>query len=294
MSELFRKSSVRCVTPSGFHRMAYVEWGDAANPRVLVCAHGLSRCGRDFDSLAQALASHYRVVCPDVPGRGESEWLRNPMEYVVPTYVADMVTLIARLGVEEVHWVGTSMGGLIGMTLAALPGTPITRLVLNDVGPVVTGVSLARIGTYIGKTPRFASLEAAVQYVRTVSAPFGPHSDAQWHSLTEHVVRREADGQYRMHYDPAIAVPFAAGANAAVEKNGAGKDMLLWPYYDAIRCPTLVVRGAESDLLTRDTALAMTQRGPQARLVEFAGVGHAPTLMQPDQIAAVKDFLLQA
>lgn len=284
MTGVPRQSSVNCITPSGFHRMAYVEWGDAANPRVLICAHGLSRTGRDFDTLARALSSQYRVVCPDVAGRGESEWLRNPMEYVVPTYAADMVTLIARLGVEEVHWVGTSMGGIIGMMLAAMPGTPITRLVLNDVGPVVTAVSLARIREYIGKAPCFTDMAAAERYVRAVSAPFGPHSDAQWRTLTGNVVRRDPDGQFRMHYDPAIAAPDAASA--------LGKDIVLWPYYDAIGCPTLLVRGAVSDLLTRDTAMAMTHRGPKAKLVEFSGVGHAPTLMQEDQVAAVNEFLI--
>ena len=283
-----RKSSVNCVTLSGFHRMAYVEWGDPQNPRVLVCVHGMSRSGRDFDVLAQALAPRYRVVCPDVAGRGDSAWLRNPMEYVVPTYVADMVTLSARLGVDEVHWVGTSLGGLVGMMLAALPGTPVSRLVLNDVGPVVTAVSLARIGSYLGKAPLFSGFEAAEQYVRVVSAPFGPHSDAQWRVLTENVVRRRPDGQYRLHYDPAIAKPFEASANAA----GPGKDMQLWMYYDAIKCPTLLVRGAESDLLTRETAVAMGQRGPKAKRVEFSGVGHAPMFMQDDQISAVKAFLL--
>ncbi|MBM3347709.1 MAG: alpha/beta hydrolase [Betaproteobacteria bacterium] len=279
-----RHSSVKCITPSGFHRMAYVEWGDPANPRVLVCAHGLTRTGRDFDDLAAALAPHYRVVCPDVAGRGASEWLRNPMEYQVPVYAADMVALIARLGVEEVHWVGTSMGGLIGMTLACLPGSPVTRLVLNDVGPVVSGASLKRIAAYVGKAPIFPAFAAAEAYVRVVSAPFGPHSDEQWRRLTEHVVRRDADGRYRMHYDPALAVPFAQDDN--------GKDMALWPYYDAIRCPVLLTRGAESDLLTHATAQAMCGRGPKAKLVEFAGVGHAPTFMHADQIAAVKSFLL--
>ena len=287
MTGVPRKYGVKCITPSGFHRMAYVEWGDPANPRVLVCVHGMSRSGRDFDVLAQALSQHYRVVCPDVPGRGESEWLRNPMEYVVPTYVADMVTLIARLGVEEVHWVGTSLGGLVGMMLASLPGSPVTRLVLNDVGPVITAASLARIGSYLGKAPLFADFNAAEQYVRFVSAPFGPHTDAQWRKLTENVVRRQPDGQYRMHYDPAIAKPFEDAAKA-----GGGKDMALWMYYDAIRCPTLLVRGADSDLLTHDTATAMAQRGPKAKLVEFAGVGHAPMFMQEDQVASVKAFLL--
>lgn len=279
-----RQGNVRCLTPEGFHRMAYVEWGDPDNPRVLVCAHGLTRCSRDFDFLAQAMTSDYRVVCPDVVGRGDSGWLKNPMYYMLPTYAADMTTLIARIGAEEVHWVGTSMGGLIGMTLAAMPDTPISRLVLNDVGPVVTAASLARIGTYVGKAPRFPSLAAAEQYVRITSASFGPHSDAQWRFLTEHVVRQEKDGQWRMHYDPAIAMPFMTGLD--------GKDVQLWGLYDAIRCPTLVVRGQESDLLTSETAATMGQRGPKARCVHFPGVGHAPTLMQEDQIAVVKAFLV--
>jgi pimeloyl-ACP methyl ester carboxylesterase len=208
------------------------------------------------------------------------------MEYAVPTYAADMVTLIARLDVETVHWVGTSMGGLIGMMLAALPESPVSRMVLNDVGPVVTAVSLERIGTYVGKAPRFPSIEAAEQLVRMVSAPFGPHSDAQWRFLTEHVVRREPDGSYCMHYDPAIAVPFNAAA--------PHKDMALWPFWEAVRCPTLVIRGAQSDLLTHETLMQMAATGPKAKTVEFAGIGHAPTLLQADQIATVKDFLLGA
>lgn len=279
-----RQHSVRCLSPAGLHRMAYVEWGEPDNPRVLVCVHGLTRNGRDFDFLAQALAADYRVVCPDVVGRGASGWLKNPMLYVVPSYAADMVTLIARLGAEEVHWVGTSMGGLIGMGVAALSDTPITRLVLNDVGPVLTFASLARIGTYVGKDPVFPSIEAAEQFVRFTSAPFGPHSDAEWRFLTGNVVRRQPDGSWRMHYDPAIAVPFTAGLN--------GQDLDLWGMYDAVRCPTLVLRGQESDLLTPATAAAMEQRGPRARCVEFPGVGHAPTLIHEDQIAVVRDFLL--
>lgn len=284
MSVDHRQSRVLCATASGFHHMAWREWGDPANPRVLVCVHGLSRTGADFDDLAQALAGHYRVVCPDVAGRGASDWLRNPADYAVPVYVNDMVTMLARLGVESVDWVGTSMGGLIGMLMSALPGNPVKRLVLNDVGPVVTAVSLARIGTYIGKAPDFADFAAAEQYVRTVSAPFGPHTDAQWKKLTENVVRRQPDGRFKMHYDPAIGKAFEAA--------GTGKDMELWMFYDRIQCPTMVTRGAQSDLLTREAATAMTQRGPKARLVEFPGVGHAPTFMQADQIAAVKDFLL--
>lgn len=286
MTEAFRREKVQCVTPSGLHRMAYLEWGDTDNPRVVVCVHGLTRCARDFDFLAAELSRDYRVICPDVVGRGDSDWLKNPMEYAIPSYAADMVTLIARLDVESVHWVGTSMGGLIGMMLAALPDTPISRMVLNDVGPVVTAVSLERIGAYVGKAPRLPSIEAAEQLVRLVSAPFGPHTDAQWRFLTEHVVRREADGAYRMHYDPAIAVPFNAGA--------PHKDMALWSFWDAMRCPTMAIRGEHSDLLTRETLAQMAARGPRAKTVELAGIGHAPTLMQPDQIALVRAFLLAA
>ena len=210
MSDPFRRHKVQCSSPSGLHRMAYLEWGRRDNPRVLVCVHGLTRCARDFDFLARELAAHYRVVCPDVPGRGDSDWLKNPMEYQLPVYVSDMVTLIARLDVETVHWVGTSLGGLIGMTLAALPDSPVTKLVLNDVGPVLAAPALARIGAYVGKWPPLPTIEAAEAYVRNVHAPFGPHSDAEWRFLTENVVRKNPDGSLRMHYDPALAVPFAA------------------------------------------------------------------------------------
>jgi pimeloyl-ACP methyl ester carboxylesterase len=286
MGAEFRQRQVQCITPSGLHDLAYTEWGDPAGRKVLVCVHGLSRCGRDFDSLARAMAGDYRVVCPDAPGRGLSGWLKNPMEYQVQIYVADMVTLLARLDADCVHWVGTSMGGLIGMTLASLPETPLQKLVLNDVGPILTAASLHRIGDYLGKAPSFPDFSAAVQYIRAVSAPFGAHSDAEWSALTEHVTRRQPDGSYRMHYDPAIAAPF----NAAKPD----KDIELWPYYDAIKCPTLVLRGALSDVLTRETLAKMAGRGPRASTVEIADVGHAPTLMHADQIAIVRDFLLAA
>ena len=284
MGEEFRQHQVQCVSAGGLHRLAYTEWGDPGERKVLVCVHGLTRCGRDFDALARTMASDYRVVCPDVPGRGLSGWLKNPMEYRVETYIADMVTLLARLDADSVHWLGTSMGGLIGMTLASLAETPLQKLVLNDVGPIVSAVSLARIGEYLGKAPQFPDFATAVQYVRAVSATFGAHSDAQWSTLTEHVVRRQPDGSYRMHYDPAIAVPFSAAAPE--------KDIELWPCYDAIRCPTLVIRGALSDLLKRETMEEMASRGPRAKTLEIAHVGHAPTLMHADQIAVVRDFLL--
>lgn len=285
MSE-FREGRVQCLSAAGFHDMAYVEWGDPANPRVLLCVHGLTRCGRDFDDLARAMCDEYRVVCPDVVGRGRSGRLKDPRLYGIPQYCADMVTLLARLEASTLSWVGTSMGGLIGMALAAQEATPITRLVLNDVGPVVSAVSLARIGEYLGKAPRFASMEQAESFVRLIAAPFGQLSDAQWLHLTVHTVRQVADGVFEFVYDPAIALAFQEAAAAT-----GGKDLELWPMYDAIRCPTLLLRGAQSDLLNLETALEMSRRGPQAALVEFAGIGHAPVLMDEDQIAPVKDFL---
>jgi pimeloyl-ACP methyl ester carboxylesterase len=283
---LFRQRKVQCTSPTGLHRMAYVEWGSPDNPRVLICVHGLTRCARDFDFLARALASEFRVVCPDVAGRGDSDWLKDPMEYQVPVYVGDMVTLIARLGVESVDWLGTSLGGLIGMALAALPGSPIARLVLNDVGPVVTRVSLDRIGNYVGRWPPLPTMEAADAYLRGVNVTFGPHTDAEWRFMTEHVVRPNPDGSLRLHYDPAIAVPFNA--------QPAPHDVELWSLYDSIQCPTMLLRGEHSDLLTRDTANKMSRRGPRAKVAEIAGVGHAPTLIHDDQIQVVREFLLES
>ena len=281
-----RRRSVLCASPKGLHRMAYVEWGDPRNRDVLICLHGLTRSGRDFDDLARALSDQFRVVCPDLAGRGESDRLPDPMLYGVPQYVADMVTLIARLDCETVNWVGTSLGGLTGMALAAQAGNPVKKLVLNDAGPVVSRVALQRIGAYVGVVPKFPSFEKAEEYVRSISAPFGPHSEAQWRTLAEHWVRQAPDGTWQPHYDARMAVAFRAG----MPEKG---DLELWSLYDAIRCPVLVLRGAESDLLTRDTAQAMARRGPRAKVVEIAGVGHAPTLMHPDQIALVRDFLLQ-
>jgi len=279
-----KQRTVQCLSPRGLHKIAYLEWGDPSNSKVLICAHGLTRCARDFDALAAAMADRYRVICPDTAGRGSSDWLADPMLYGVPQYVADMVTLIARLDVEQVDWVGTSMGGLIGMALAAQPGAPIAKLVLNDAGPVVTKVSLERIATYVGMAPVFPDFATAVQYVRTVSASFGPHTDDEWKFLAEIVVRRQPDGRYKMHYDPALAEPF--------KHQMPEGDLELWPLYDAIRSKMLVLRGELSDLLKRETCDAMTQRGPNAKIVEIPGVGHAPTLMHADQIAIVRDFLI--
>lgn len=268
--------------PHGFHRTRYFEWGDADNPRVVVCVHGLTRNGHDFDTLAQALAPHFRVVCPDVVGRGESQWLAYPQDYGYPLYLSDMTALIARTGAARVAWVGTSMGGLIGMMLAAQPGNPIDRLIVNDIGPLVPKAALQRLAAYVGKAPRCASMAEFEAYVRDVFASFGPLTDAQWHRLAATSVRRSEDGGFVPAYDPAIAIAFQGGP----------KDVVLWQVWDAITCSTLALRGKQSDLLLPDTALEMTRRGPRARLKEFEGVGHAPALMSVEQIEVVRDFLL--
>lgn len=268
--------------------MAYWEWGDPANPKVLVCVHGLSRQGRDFDTLARAMSREYRVVCPDVVGRGQSDWLPDPSGYQIPAYAADMVTLLARLNAGTVHWVGTSMGGLIGLVVAALKGSPVTRLVLNDVGPVVQPDALARIGTYLGAPLRWKSLEEAADALWAISQGFGPHTREQWLALTRPMLKPDGDG-FVPHYDLRIAVPFRQ-ITPEVAKAG---ETQIWAMYDSLRCKVLLLRGAESDLLSAATAKAMTERGPKAELHEFAGIGHAPMLNAADQIAVVQEFLLR-
>ena len=283
-----RQSFVQCLSPVGFHRMHYTEWGDPHNPRVLVCVHGLTRCGRDFDFLAQQLADTYRVVCPDVVGRGLSDWLRDPLHYAIPQYANDMVALLARLNVDAVDWLGTSMGGMIGMALAAQPGTPVRKLILNDVGPVIAAGALQRIGDYLATPPDFASIEEAEAYIRLVAAPFGNLGDAQWRHLTENVIKSTPAGRLMLRYDPGIAAPF----KAAMAAQGEGKDVELWPLYDAVACPTLVIRGETSDLLKRGTVDAMRERGPRAQSVEVQGVGHAPMFMDEAQVRLVSEFLM--
>lgn len=279
--------------------MAYWEWGDPANPHVVLCVHGLSRQGRDFDVLAEYLSDEVRVVCPDVVGRGRSDWLQDPMGYQIPQYAADMMALLAHLHqqapVTTLDWVGTSMGGLIGMAIAGQPElplpAPVHKLVLNDVGPAIEWQAIARIAAYLGKAGHFGSLQEAADAMWAISTSFGPHTPEQWMALSRHMVKPVPgadDGRVMLHYDPAIAEPVRATTEAAAREGEA----LLWQLFDNIRAPTLVVRGAQSDLLSHATALAMTQRGPRARLVAFDGVGHAPTLVAMDQVSAVGDFLL--
>ena len=282
-----RLLDVSCLSGRGLHRMAYWEWGDPANDTVLMCVHGLTRQGRDFDVVARTMVDHYRVVCPDVVGRGRSDWLRDPMGYALPQYAADMVTLLARLNARTVHWLGTSMGGVIGLGVAALQGSPVSKLVLNDVGPRLDPAGIARIGGYVGQIRRWNTLDEAADAIWAISTGFGPHSREQWLELTRPQLK--ADGEALVpRSDPAIAVPF----KALTPEAAAAGEAALWQAYDAVRCPTLLLRGAQSDLLSHDTAREMTERGPRAQLVELAGVGHAPTLVQPDQVRAVREFLL--
>lgn len=281
-----RLERVRCLGPRGFRSVAYWEWGDAANPRVVVCVHGVSRQGRDFDTLARSLHGDFRVVCPDVAGRGESDRLGDPMLYTIATYAADLATLLARVRADHVSWVGTSMGGLIGMALAAMPGTPIERLVLNDVGPSIDAAGIARIAGYLGADLSWATEDEAADYLLTISRGFGPHTRDEWLALTRPMLRRDGE-RHRLHYDPAIGVALRGIDTAAA----AAGERMAWAALDAIRCPTLVLRGAESDVLSHATAEAMARRGPKPRVHTFDGVGHAPTLVRPEQIAVVREFL---
>ncbi len=282
-----KNESVLCLDSKSFHRMHYYDWGDPDNPRLVLCVHGLTRNGRDFDDLAHALSNDFRVVCPDVAGRGCSDWLEQKSDYGYVQYMADMTALIARItagGDRELHWVGTSMGGLLGILMAAVPRNPIRKLVVNDAGMLVPKAALERLALYVGKEPRFATLDALEAHVRRVSAPFGALTDPQWRHLTVHSAKQASDGSWELRYDPSIALAF----------NGELQDIDLSAYWDRITCPTLVLRGADSDVLLRETAAEMTQRGPRARLVEFAGVGHAPMLLTDEQTAVVRDFLVRA
>ncbi|MYM22485.1 alpha/beta fold hydrolase [Duganella sp. FT135W] len=284
--------SVQCLSLAGLHRMSYKEWGDESNPNVLVCVHGVTRVADDFDNMARALANDYRVIAPDIVGRGRSDWLKNPQLYRIPQYVSDIVTLLARVlpdaESQKVDWFGTSMGGLIGMGLASLPGNPIRKLVLNDIGPVLAPMAMQRIGDYIGQDLRFETFEAGAKFIRDVSLSFGEHTEAEWHKLAADVLRQDKDGKWVRHYDMGLALPFRSATPESADADQA----MLWAAYDAITCPTLLVRGADSDLLSPETAKLMTERGPKATLVEIPNVGHAPTFIHDDQIAIAKQFLL--
>jgi pimeloyl-ACP methyl ester carboxylesterase len=286
---------VSCPDAGNGHRMAYWQWGADDAAHTIVCVHGLTRQGRDFDVLAQALLARastpLRVVCPDVAGRGMSDWLSDPAGYAIPYYSGDMLALLAQLKPQTLDWVGTSMGGLIGLAVcvhAKAVGASVRRLVLNDVGPVLEWESLQRIGAYLGKAMHFDSLQQAADALAVIASSFGPHTPSQWLELSRHMVKPDMAGGVSVHYDPAIALPFQDITQEVALQGEAA----LWELYDAITAQTLLVRGADSDLLSLKTAAGMAQRGPKARLLEFAGVGHAPTFVADDQVDAVASFLL--
>ena len=303
-----RVLTVACASPGGLHRMAYYDWGDPENTDVVLCVHGLTRTGRDFDLLAEHLSKRFRVICPDVVGRGLSDWLAQPLSYAVPQYAADMVALLAQVQPKTLKWVGTSMGGLIALTYAALVAqardpsrqvpparqsvtiddgiVSIDRLVLNDVGPRIEAPSLARIGQYLAEPTRFATFEDAVQYMKQTAASFGPHSDAQWDRLTRHYFV-PSHGQWVKHYDPAISMAFAGMTQDLISQG----ELMLWQAYRCVNAPTLIMHGQDSDLLLSQTVDAMLAANSQARAHTVKGVGHAPSLIVQDQIEVVSSFL---
>lgn len=297
-----RLASLAGFSTAGFHRIAYADWGDVDNPHVVVCAHGLTRNGRDFDWLAQRLAPHARVVCPDIVGRGASDWLPDAALYGYPQYLADMNALIARIGAPHaaagrpfrIDWVGTSMGGLLGMMLAAAPGSPLRRLVLNDVGPVLSREGLTRIGTYAGGDPRFETAEAFSAWYAALMQPWGAFTtalpDDRLQHLIAHGMRRCTDDAGRITFAPAYDPGIAAGFRGKV----FDCDLLLWPVWEKVSVPVLVLRGAASELLREDTARAMVDGHADRSLLTFEGIGHAPALASHDQIEPVARFLLAA
>ena len=274
--------------PHGFTQMGYTAWGPEDAERTVVCMHGLTRNGRDFDFLAQRLAAlAMRVVAPDLPGRGRSAPVEHAEDYGTPLYLAVAGALIAHLGVKEIDWVGTSLGGHIGMELAARPGSPIRRLVLNDFGARVPAAALQRIGNYLRNTLHFLTLAEVETYLREIYAPFGALSDAQWRHLAQHSVIEES-GQLRLNYDPKIVTQFSRPMFL---------DVALWRVWEHVECPVLILRGENSDLLLPETVVEMKRRGIAAKQgrvesIEIPNCGHAPALMADEQIRLIEDFFL--
>ena len=276
---------VECSSGDTKHRMAYHAWGDPANPQVLFCVHGLTRRGSDFKTLARAMCKDYYVVCPDVVGRGESDRLSNPMMYAVPQYVADMAQLVKHLGVAQINWFGTSMGGLIGMVYASMPHSPIRKMLINDVGPRIEPEAIARLGSYVGQAFAFANREEALIKLNQICATFGDHTPQEWEVYNGPMLVQRG-GKWVMHYDADIAVPFAS-VNPIMAKAG---EMAMWHAFKQIHIPMLIVRGGNSDLLSAATVAEMCKVNPYARCIEIPNVGHAPAFVKAEQIALAKEF----
>jgi pimeloyl-ACP methyl ester carboxylesterase len=276
-----RTGSVQYLLTDGFHTMAYTEWGDPEAPPV-ICVHGLTRQGRDFDRLAEALAADFRVICPDLPGRGRSDWLSDPNLYQPLTYITALSHLLAVI-TGPVRWVGTSLGGICGMILAAQPRTPIVRMVLNDVGPFIPVAAIARIREYMQPPPEFPDIKALEAHLRVIHQPFGVPDDAAWAEMARHSSRALPNGSVTLHYDPAIAAPMRAEEPA---------DVNLMVFWQKIDVPILTIRGETSDLLLPETLAEMERSGSESLIIPQ--VGHAPALMDEKTIAAIGAFLRQS
>ena len=276
---------VQCIDGDSTHRMAYHAWGNPRNSKVLLCVHGLTRRGSDFKTLAEAMCKDYYVVCPDVVGRGDSDRLKNPMQYAVPQYVADIAQLVKHLGVSQIDWLGTSMGGLIGMVYAAMPNSPIRKMLINDVGPKIEAEAIARLGSYVGQPFSFANRADALNRLNTICASFGEHTPDEWETYNGPMLI-ERNGLWIMHYDPDIAVPFAS-VNPLMAKAG---EIAMWHAFKQIHIPILIVRGAQSDLLSAATVEQMCKVNSYARSIEIPNVGHAPAFVKKEQIALAQEF----
>lgn len=298
-----KQNYVLGISPEGFHNIAYTEWGNWSTQfPATFCVHGLTRNGRDFDDLANYLSNRGRyVLCPDVVGRGESSWFKNPSHYNFPQYVSDMNALIARANAHSIDWVGTSMGGIIGMMLAALPNTPIRKLVINDIGPQIPLTGLKRLGKYAGTNPIFTSMEEAKNYCKINYADFGVLSEEQWTAFTEHSVRQTAPNLYTFKVDPGIRHSksksqwfneFIHHPLKALE--GIFYDVDLWSVWHQIRCPVLVIHGKKSDLLTTEIILKMRQSHPNVEVYEIENAGHAPALLESKNHEVIYEWLLNA
>ena len=269
------------LNPRGFHKIHYLEWGERDNPKVIVCVHGLSRNARDFDFLASKLSEDYRVISVDMPGRGRSHNFTEAKFYNFTQYITDLVAMISRLNIESLDWIGTSMGGLLGMIIASQNNTPIKRLILNDIGPFVSAESMVRIRNYIGICPNLRSFEQAQKYISQILKPFGNLSDEMWHHLTLHGTTQLVDGSYVLSYDPKIASAFAESP----------KDIDLWNFWNNIHCPILLLRGEKSEILTREIVSQMQNSNKSMIFTEFLDTGHAPSLMEDNQIMTIKHWL---
>jgi len=282
----FTQHRCRCPDPQGSHEIAYIQWGDTRNPRILLCLHGLTRNGRDFDYLAAVLAQEYRVICPDIVGRGQSDWLKRSEDYSLTVYINDILTLLTELQISTVDWLGNSLGGLIGMSLAAQHPQRIRRLILNDIGAFIPQTALAQIEQYfIHKPDYFQSLEAVDIFFRATHQALGALTDEQWQHLAYHCVHLLPNGGYCLAYDPKLAQVF---------QNFAQQDVVLWATWREVHCPVLILHGLESVLLSTETIAAMQAIHPQTEIVTFPGIGHTPALMSAEQIEVVRQWLLKS